>query len=407
MSDDAFATCNGNRVSALRLVVDNVGPWFAELDLETDPGLSGRVKIKLGDLELTGTVIPQQDGTFGVQQKCRVVGGAGGWGKLLAPKPYHNDSGIKARLIAEDAAREVGETLGGFTPAAERVGVDYVRGHEQLAASVLEQVSGGVAWWVDYAGVTQVGPRPATPLDASAYEVLAFDPRSRLATLAVDNPSSVKIGSIISERLEAPQTVRDLELTLTGGKLRVVAWCGGSESEAGRLGALFRAIAQRVTDAPLIGKYRYRVVAMASDGRVELQAVRKGAGLPDVKPISQWPGVAGTHADLTPGAEVLVEFIEGDRSMPIVTAYAGKGGAGFIPVQLYVGGDSGPEAARNGDAVKVSPGVAQTITLAGGGAGNGTYTFTFSPVPVPGSVSPEGVLLGEIVEGSSKVRIAT
>lgn len=387
MTDEGLATVNGNRITVARLIVANVGPWYAELDLEASPGLSGSVKIKLGALELTGTVIPEQDGSFGLQQKCRVIAGAGGWGTVLAGKPYHNDSGIKARLIAEDAAREVGETLGGFVPASERVGVDYVRGHEQLASSVLEQVSGkGVAWWVDYAGVTQVGPRPATALEASAYEVLAFDPRSRIATLAADDPASVKIGSILSERLDAPQTVRDFELTLSGGKFRVTAWCGGSEAEAGRLPSLLRAIARRVTDAPLFGKYRYRVVTMASDGRVELQAVRKGADLPDVKPVSQWPGVAGAHAELTPGAEVLVEFIEGDRSMPVITGYAGKGGVGFVPISLTLGGVVGPPAARQGDAVSVS----------------GTFTGTIGGSPASGTITATGT----ITAGSTKVRIA-
>jgi hypothetical protein len=402
---DAFATVNGNRITLAKLIVANVGPWFAELDLETDPELSGSVTITLGELVLRGTVISQQDGTFGLQRKCRVVGGAGGWGTALKPKAYHNDAGIKAQLVAADAARDAGETLGSFVPVAERIGVDYVRGHNQLAASVLEQVSGRTAWWVGYDGVTNVGPRPATPLADSAYEVLAFDPRSRIATLATDDPGSIRVGSVISERLDGPQTVREIELTLSGGKFRVTAWCGGSEAEAGRLGELFRSIARRATDVQLIGKYRYRVVSMASDGRVELQAVRKGADLPDVRPISQWPGVAGAHAELTPGAEVLVEFIEGDRSMPIVTGYAGKGGAGFVPVSLTLGGDAGDDAARKGDAVTVAPGIGQTITLAGAGAGAGTYTFSFSPVAVPGS-PPAAVLVGEIVEGSSKVRIA-
>jgi hypothetical protein len=39
------------------------------------------------------------------------------------------------------------------------------------ASAVLEDVLGeGVAWWVDYDGVTQAGPRPAAELDAEAYE---------------------------------------------------------------------------------------------------------------------------------------------------------------------------------------------------------------------------------------------
>jgi hypothetical protein len=46
----------------------------------------------------------------------------------------------------------------------------------------------------------------------------------------------------------------------------------------------------------------------------------------------------------------------------------------------------------------------QTITLVGGGAGAGTYTFSFSPVAVPGSVTPQSVLVGQIVTGNPVVK---
>jgi hypothetical protein len=406
---EAFASVNGQRLTGFRLVVGNVGPWFAECDLEEAPALTGRVTITLGKQQLVGTVVAQQDGSFGLQQKCRIVGGANGWGRSLAPKNYHNDAGVKAQLIAADAAREVGETLGQFVPAVERVGNDYVR-RAALASSVLEQACGaGVAWWIDYAGVTHAGPRPSSPAAMADYEVLAFDPRTRVVTLAVDDPGAIVIGSVLSERLDAPQTVRDLELYLDGAALRVTAWCGGSEGQQGRLGALLTAIARRATDAPLHSKYRYRVVSMAVDGRVNLQAVRKGAGLPDVQPIAMWPGVAGAHAELTPGAEVLVEFIEGDRTMPIVTHFAGKGGAGFVPVSLAFCGST-QAAARQGDLVQ-SGGVGTIVTLqpvtgVGAPPNNAVVcgvphliSFGATP-PTPGTADP---LYGAISSGSPKV----
>lgn len=391
---EAFASVNGQRLSSLRVVAGNVGPWFADLEFEEAPDLAGKVTITVGALQLVGTVVPQFDGTFGQQRKCRVVAGANGWGTMLGPKAYHNDASIKAQLIAADAARECGETLGGFVPAADRVGNDFVR-RAALASNVLEEVIGSVAWWVDYAGVTQVGPRPASAIDSSTYEVLAHDPRTRIVTLAVDDPGAVTVGSILSERLDAPQTVRDLELHLDGGALRITAWCGGSEREPGRLPGLFREIARRATDAELWGKYRYRVVRMAVDGRVELQAVSKASGLPDVAPISMWPGVPGTHAVLTPGAEVLVEFVEGDRTMPIVTHFAGKGGAGFVPVTLTLGGDTGVAAARQGDAVEVLLPPAVFSGTIGGSPASGVLTF------------PMNKTEGTITAGSGKVKVAT
>jgi hypothetical protein len=358
---DAFASVNGQRLTSVRVIVGNTGPWFADLELEGASELAGQVTITIGALQLLGTVVAQQAGTFGEQRKCRIVAGAGGWGTLLRPKSYHNDAGIKAQLIAADAARECGETLGDFVPAAERVGSDFVR-RSALASGALEQVIGaGVAWWVDYAGVTHVGSRPASAIPATSYEVLAHDPRTRIVTLAVDDPGAVGVGSTLTERLDAPQTVRDLELHLDAGEFRVTAWCGGSGAEPGRLAGLLQGIARRATDAPLLGKYRYRVVRMAVDGRVELQAVSKTAGLPDLSPISMWPGMAGVHAVLTPGAEVLVEFVEGSRTMPIVSHFAGKDGAGFVPVSIAFC-NSAQAAARQGDLVQ-SGGVGTVVTL--------------------------------------------
>ena len=391
---EAFATVNGQRLTSVRVVVGNTGPWFADLELEQAPDLAGQVTITLGALQLVGTVVPQQAGTFGLQRKCRVVAGAAGWNTYLGSKAYHNDAGIKAQLIAADAARESGETLGSFVPAAERVGNDFVR-RAALASNVLEEVIGGVAWWVDYAGVTQVGSRPASAIPASTYEVLAHDPRTRIVTLAVDDPGDVAVGAILSERLDAPQTVRDLELHLDGGEFRITAWCGGSAGEPGRLAGLLQGIARRATDAPLLGKFRYRVVRMAPDGRVELQAVSKTAGLPDVKPISMWPGVAGAHAELTPGAEVLVEFIEGSRTMPIVTHFAGKDGVGFVPVTLTLGGSTGAPAARQGDAVEVLLPPAVFSGTVGGAPASGVLTFPMSKTE------------GAITAGSGKVKVAT
>lgn len=414
MTDDAYVTCNGQRVAALTINVANVGPWIAEVDFEEAPSVSGAVTIKVGDtLTLVGTIVGPQDGTHLEQRRCRVVGGAGGWGRLLGRKNYHNDvtGGVKARLVAEDAAREVGETLGDFAPESERIGRDYVRS-VGAASRVLEHVIGDVPWWVDYQGRTCVGVRPATPAAASGYDVLEYDPRNRTLTFSVDDPSTVAIGQVLSQPpLEAPQTIREFDLHIEPGTTRVVAWCGGSERERGRLAGLMRAIAQRATDESLFGKYRYRVVAMRDDGRVELQAVRKAAGLPDVQPIAMWPGVAGAHAELAPGAEVLVEFIEGDPTQPILTHFAGKGGAGFVPTSISFC-ESVQAAARQGDLVQSGGAGCQMILTAGSSPPPSPtpvlegvpylVTFSSNPATIGALAAP---LYGAVSTGSPKVRV--
>ena len=409
---DAHLTCNGQRLTALHVNVANIGPWVAELDFEAAPDVSGRVQIRAGSLVLSGTVRANLAGEYVEQWRCVVVGGAGGWSRQLGRKAYHNDAKIKARLVADDAAREVGEAIMDFVPAAERIGVDYVRS-AGVASRVLEHVIGqGVPWWVGYDGNTRVGPRAsvALPLESQA-DVLGYDPRNRMLTFSVVDPGVVQIGSVIAQSpLSEPQTVREFELYITADKTRVVAWVGGTAGERGRLAGLLEVIARRVTDAPIYGKYRYRVVFQRDDGRLELQAVRRDAGLPDLKPIRVWPGVAGAAAKLTPGTEVLVEFVEGDPQQPIVTHFAGVDGPGFVPIEI-VFAESEMRAARQGDLVQSGgPGctvvlipVTPTTPPAPAVLPGVPHLISFSTTPpTPTIASP---LYGSISTGSPKVKL--
>jgi len=124
-----------------------------------------------------------------------------------------------------------------------------------------------------------------------------------------------------------------------------------------------------------LGPRRYRVVRLSVD-RLELQIVKAATGLPDILPISMWPGVAGAWAKLSPGAEVLVQFIDSDPAQPIVTHYAPKGGVGFVPVEVSIDADDwiklGRAAAvvvREGDTITLADGSTGTIVINAGFGG--------------------------------------
>jgi hypothetical protein len=385
---EKYVAVDGIRCTSLRLVAGERGPWVAEANLESDAAVSGQVTITVGDLSLVGAV--DVGGTYAMQRKVRIVAGRGAWARSVPAKDYANDAGIKARLIADDAARAVGEQIGTFTPSSERVGVHYARA-AGAASTALEGVIGSALWWVDYVGVTQVGPRAAATVDPNLYEVTAYDPRSGVVTLTTETPSAIVVGRTIAKNLDAPLVIRELEINASATDFTFSLWCGAAGQST--LYGLLRALVQHELAAKLYGAYRYRVVRMSVD-RVELQSVRKGAGLPDVLPVSMWPGVAGAHAVLTPGAEVLVEFVEGDRTMPVVTHFAGKDGPGFTPVSLVLGGPAGPAAARLGDQVTVPLPPATFTGTVDGLPASGTLTF----------ITPDAI--GQITSGSTKVSIA-
>ena len=328
----AFINVDGDTVLSASLHVPNIGPWWADVLFETAPEISGLVTLVIGSLSLTGTIVERESSSFAGQRYARIVAGAAGWGSLVEAQHYHSDSSIRAQSIAEDAARLIGETIGSFVVPNAFVGIDYSR-QAGLASRVIEDVIQGAPWHVDYSGNTNIGERSTSQARPSDYQVLDFDLDNRLVTLAVDDLTTIGVGSIISEGLNAAETVYELQVKATADSVRVKAWVGGTLTDRGRLAQLFRNITKRSTDNRLFGKYRFRVTAMSGD-RTELQAVVQQAGLPDALPISMAPGVAGAHAKLTPGTIVLVEFVEGDRTLPIVTAFAGKDGTGHTADEL-------------------------------------------------------------------------
>jgi hypothetical protein len=357
---NALITIAGHPVSRLELHVPGVGPWFADADMAgVADGLTGRVTLLIGALALSGTVRVTASGTFGDRRRVRVVAGADGWGKLVPRQSYHNDAGVKASVVAEDAARLVGETIGSFAGGSERLSADYAR-EPGPASTSLENAARGVAWWVDYAGVTRVGARESVAAESGSYTVREYDPRHREVLLGVEDLSKIVVGSTLSdERLGEPLIIRSLEVIAGGDGLRVTAWCPATPAGQSQLADTLRAIVSRVTDRKLHGVWRYRVVRMSAE-RVDAQAVRAAAGLPDLLTIPMW-GAPGVHAELTPGAEVLVQFIEGDRELPVITHFAGKGGQGHVPVSLVLAGGK-RRAARQGDLVQVGgPGTMCTL----------------------------------------------
>lgn len=393
-------TVAGKQAVRARIVVPAVGPWYADVELAGDDVVAGGAEIAINGKVFFGTVDATASGAYGNVRTLRIVGGAGGWARVLPPRHYHSDARLRGRTIADQAAQECGETIVEYAPQSDTLGIDYVR---QLGAAsrALEHVIGTAAWWVGYDGDTRVGSRMGPAAKPGSIDVLSYDPATRTAEIGVTDPHVVQVGSPLD--VAGGALVTDLEIVVSDG-MTIIARCADPSSTTRDLAASVRAIVARAgqKDSKVFGKYRYRVVRHVVD-RVECQVVNSGNGLPDLMAISMVPGVAGAHAELTPGSEVLVEFIEGDRQYPIITHFAGKDGVGHVPVSLALCGGT-QAVARQGDVVRVG-GPGTTVVFAGAGptmAPGVPYTVTFASIPaVPGQEAP---LYGAIISGSPKVR---
>lgn len=177
------ATLAGTPASSVVVRLPPVGVWTAEVELVAPVTLSGAVALVVGDLTLAGTVV--RGGPVEGVASYLVTGGAGGWSGLppgapIAAKGYRNDAGVKLSTVLQDAAKAAGERL--VLAADKSIGVAFAR-HAGPAWDVLARLC--PSWWVDAAGVTQVGPRPATPITAKS-KVLAWKRARSIKVLSVD-----------------------------------------------------------------------------------------------------------------------------------------------------------------------------------------------------------------------------
>lgn len=390
-------TCGGAPVESLSIHVPGIGPWFAEVSFADDAleVPQGRVEVLAGSTRFRGTVPPAHDGTFALRRRFEVFAGGGGWGRLVKARSYgRNDAGVKASRVIADVALEVGETLGTVAPAAPTLGTHYAS-DAGMAARVLEDAARGVPWWVDYDGITHVTPRASDTPDAKAYQVLQCWPDLNYVQLGVEDLSTIHVGSILTERLPAPLVVKAIEFRVTPNEIRALCWTF-ADGQQSKLADALKNIARRATDGRLLGTYRYRVGEQHGE-HVDLQLVKRRTGVPDLTRVSVWLGLPGASAKLTKSAEVLVQFIDGDRSDPAVTGFVGRGGAGYAPEHVTLGGAASDaetdEVAFKGCTVKMLTPPA-------------VFTGTINGAPATGAVVwPTAFTTGTIEVGTPYVKV--
>jgi hypothetical protein len=227
MTADLQNSINGNLVTRLAVRFPWSGVWSAEGDFDqalTVQSLTGPALVTVGGLQLQGTFDPILTGTFVQQSKCHLHGGVNGWPIRLVAKPYHSDAGVLATTIAQDLARETGETLGDLSAIAGLiVGNDFVRQRQTAAETLSWMLGPSHQWFVDESGVTQIGVH--VPLEIQGdYEVLNYDARFKVATVTTDDPTILGVGSVLRNRLNVPLWVKECEILIANHSVRFTCW---------------------------------------------------------------------------------------------------------------------------------------------------------------------------------------
>lgn len=335
------AALNGVAATRARLQAGAWGIWWADVSLPEPAPMSGRVALTFADVSAQGFVI--SGGVTEGTASYRIAGGRGGWGKVLPPKAYRDDAGVKLGNVVGDAAAECGEVLEGVP--ATRLGPHYARVAERASLTLNRLASR--AWRVDFDGVTRFGaPSPGVYAgDASRTRV---DPTGQIIELVTDTVGNLRPGVIVDG--SAPAT--DVEYSISAKRMTIRVY-------AARTLANRRLEAQRLILEALLpslryqGMTEYRVVLQSGD-LVDLQPAHLATGMPELEGVPvRW--ASGYKVEHLLGSLVLVSFIDGDPSRPCVIAGDSPDAPGWMPLTIDIGGPGGLGIVRQTDAVQAGP----------------------------------------------------
>lgn len=327
---------NGILATHARILVPWCGVWSAEVTFAEPSRLTGPVTLMVDSAPFLGVVADEQSGQFANRGTLTIVGGRGGWRRNLGAAHEHNDGALTRSRIATKTALECGETLAVDPTADGPIGSDFVR-PVGAAHRVLDQLFPSVPWSIDpTTGATRVGE--PLPLDVSTLvQALQAHPGARRVELVTDDVRNAMPGCfIVDPRFEStePFTIRDVEIEI-GDRFRIHV-TGGDARASTTIALLTQIVEVAQPRAMLAFAYRYRVVSVGVDGRLMLQAVSMSAGVPDLRFVRVIPGLAGSSSVHTPGAIVLVSFIEGDPGQPVVTGLAPEQDEAFVPLSTKI-----------------------------------------------------------------------
>lgn len=214
-----FASYAGSRVVSARVTIPAWGAWVADVALADEAEVSSRGTLVIGDVSLVGAVL--RGGVYAGQRTLRLVGGAGGWRNTIPRQFYADPLGVRLGTVLKDVASKVGETVAlTGTYAVQLLGFFWSRA--QAPASEVLALTVPHAWYVDSAGVTQIGNRPASTI-TTGFDVTDYKPHLGLVTVATETMSVWQPGAMFTNPLlPAPLTAGSVTIAMDPkGRLRL------------------------------------------------------------------------------------------------------------------------------------------------------------------------------------------
>ncbi|MBI2388632.1 MAG: hypothetical protein HYV09_03360 [Deltaproteobacteria bacterium] len=308
----SFCSLNGLRVLRGSLTLPRLGRWHADLVVDTNAPLTGRVTTTFGEgaMSFAGTVY--RGDVFQDSFHCRIVGGANGLSKELPAKYYR---GVPMRLPLQDLLAECGETLSASADEAvlARLLQKWTRTRGPAAHALAELADLGEASWRFMPnGSLWIGREGWLEVDFP-HQLLRSDPTDDRIEIASDLPL-LRPGTVFAGR-----RVSAVVHSFGPDKTRTEAWIerdGLLDRFKGSLVSIIRSV---MSEVDYHKPYPARVVVQDSDGTLQLKP--DSDRIPGLTGVPIRYGIPGVTARVPPGTRCIVEFENGDSRTPIVTAF--------------------------------------------------------------------------------------
>lgn len=360
------ATLNNRTVLGATLRIPAWGIPWADVELDGGELLSGAVTLAINDLTMSGSVV--NSGRYRGRSRYRIAAGAGGWGTELGRKSYASDYAVKTATVLQDAANESGETLDATTTTGD-LGNHWVR--ESGPAGRLLHLVAPQGWYVGLDGITRIGSYTATAYEGEATRMANPAAETGAIELAAKDLATLLPGAVVDGL-----SVVDVEHRVASETLRTTVW--GEHGASSRLPAALARIVELLTASLRYrGVWEYRIVSQSGE-RLDLQPVRVSTGMPIIQRVKVRPGVPGASATHTLGALVLVAFVDGSPSRPVVVGFDDADSPGFLPDEITIDADTSVTFGAGATGVSLGTGLGRvlregdTLSLTGVQAGGGT-----------------------------------